>query len=87
MEPRIDYSKANPGAARAMYGLEAYVRKSGLETSLLDLVRVRASQINGCAFCAGGPGPQTIWTNLERDPWTACFIRQICVLSSYGSTE
>ena len=34
-----------------MYGLEKYVRESGLETSLLELVRMRASQINGCAYC------------------------------------
>ena len=36
---------------RAVYGLENYVKHSGLEPSLLDLVRLRASQINGCAYC------------------------------------
>lgn len=51
MEPRIDYTKANAGAARAMYALEAYVKHSGLEMSLIDLVKLRASQINGCAYC------------------------------------
>ncbi|HEV7684874.1 MAG TPA: carboxymuconolactone decarboxylase family protein [Pyrinomonadaceae bacterium] len=51
MSPRIDYSKVAPGALRAMFGLETYVRSSGLEESLLDLVRMRASQINGCAYC------------------------------------
>src|SRR5579883_2861934 len=51
MEPRIDLAKAAPGARAAMYGLEKYVRKSGLETKLLELVRMRASQINGCAYC------------------------------------
>lgn len=48
---RIRYSKAAPGAYRAMSGLEKYVRECGLEASLLELVRLRASQINGCAFC------------------------------------
>ncbi len=51
MAERIDSSKVDPGAYRAMFGLEKYVRESGLELSLLDLVKVRASQINGCAYC------------------------------------
>jgi len=51
MQPRIEYSKAAPGAVKAMLDLEKYVRQSGLETPLLELVRLRASQINGCAYC------------------------------------
>ena len=51
LEPRIEYAKVAPGAASAMAGLERYVRTSGLERSLLELVKVRASQINGCAYC------------------------------------
>ena len=51
MEARISYSKAAPGAYTAMAGLERYVRECGLELSLLELVRLRASQMNGCAFC------------------------------------
>ncbi len=51
MEPRIDPQKVSPGAYKAMYGLETFVRQSGLEPSLLDLVKMRASQINGCAYC------------------------------------
>src|SRR5947207_5191014 len=52
MEPRIDLIRQAPaGAAEAMYGLEKYVRQSGLEHSLLELVKTRASQINGCAYC------------------------------------
>ena len=51
MPERISYSKVSPGAYRAMFGLEKYVRESGLEPSLLELVKLRASQINGCAFC------------------------------------
>ncbi len=51
LQPRIHYSAASPEALRAMTGLESYVRGSGLETKLLELVRLRASQINGCAYC------------------------------------
>jgi AhpD family alkylhydroperoxidase len=51
MEPRIDFAKVNPNAAKAMYALEAYVKNSSLEPSLIDLIKVRASQLNGCAFC------------------------------------
>ena len=51
MEPRIEYAKVAPGAVQAMQALEGYVRQSGLEPDVLELVRVRASQINGCAFC------------------------------------
>ncbi|HEX7239943.1 MAG TPA: carboxymuconolactone decarboxylase family protein, partial [Longimicrobiaceae bacterium] len=51
MEPRIDYRKAAPGALGAMLGLEKYARECGLEHSLLELVKLRASQINGCAYC------------------------------------
>lgn len=48
---RLDYGKASPGALQAMIGLEAHTRRSGLEYSLLELVKTRASQLNGCAFC------------------------------------
>ena len=51
MQARLDYLKAAPGAIKAMSGLEAYVTACGLEASLLDLVKLRASQINGCAYC------------------------------------
>ena len=52
MEPRIDYHKIEQfGAAKAMYGLEHFVRNCGLEHRLLELVKMRASQINGCAYC------------------------------------
>ena len=49
MAQRIDYQKS-PGIT-ALAGLEKYVRSSGLDTRLLELVRLRASQINGCAYC------------------------------------
>ncbi|MEZ4585413.1 MAG: carboxymuconolactone decarboxylase family protein [Gemmatimonadales bacterium] len=51
MEPRLTYGQAAPGALRALLGLEEYVRSGGLETPLLELVRTRASQLNGCAYC------------------------------------
>ena len=51
MEPRINYPKVAPGIIEAMLGLSKYLSKSGLEESLLNLVDLRASQINGCAFC------------------------------------
>ncbi len=52
MESRIDYLKVVPQEAlQAMYALEKSIRKSGLELKTLELVRMRASQINGCAFC------------------------------------
>jgi|SRR5690242_13448949 len=51
MKPRLEYPKIVPEAFRAMVGLEAVVHSTGLEKSLLDLVKLRASQINGCAFC------------------------------------
>jgi AhpD family alkylhydroperoxidase len=51
MTERLSYSSAAPGAYEAMSALEAYVRGCGLERSLLELMKVRASQINGCAYC------------------------------------
>jgi AhpD family alkylhydroperoxidase len=51
MEPRIHYTKFATEAARSLYGLERYLRSTSLGEVLLQLVRMRASQINGCAFC------------------------------------
>ena len=51
MQPRLDYAKASPGALRAMLALSKYTENCGLERSLLELIKTRASQINGCAFC------------------------------------
>src|SRR5262252_9578717 len=51
MEPRINYAKVASGVFEAMLGLSNYLRKSGLEESLVNLVCLRASQINGCAYC------------------------------------
>jgi AhpD family alkylhydroperoxidase len=51
MAARLDYGKASPEATRALYALEMFVKGSGLDHSLLELIKLRASQINGCAFC------------------------------------
>lgn len=51
MEPRIDYPKGAPGVYEAMDGLEKYLKHCGLKKSLIDLIKLRASQINGCAYC------------------------------------
>ena len=48
---RADYAKLFPEGMRAMAGLERAVRDSTLEPGLLELVRIRSSQINGCAYC------------------------------------
>lgn len=51
IEPRIDYRSVAPEAMRALAAVERYARASSLEPSLLELVRLRASMINGCAYC------------------------------------
>src|SRR6478672_9545045 len=51
MTPRLDASKVSPDAYRAIMGLELYVRHSGLEPSLIELIKLRASYMNGCAYC------------------------------------
>ncbi|NKJ46423.1 alkylhydroperoxidase [Burkholderia sp. SG-MS1] len=51
MEQRLDFYKANPAAIKALIGVEERIGKSALEQSLTHLVRLRASQINGCAYC------------------------------------
>lgn len=75
MKPRLDYKKASPSALKAMFGVEKFVENCGLESSLLNLVRLRASQLNGCAFCidmhskdlrADGESEQRIY---ELDAW------------------
>ena len=51
MSQRLNYQKASPDGLAAMLGLEQHARRSGLEHSLLELVKTRVSQINGCAYC------------------------------------
>ena len=51
MPVRIDAQTEAPGAVKAMLGLEHYLKSSGLDENLLNLVKLRVSQINGCAYC------------------------------------
>lgn len=51
MEKRVNFMEKGAGAIRAMYGLGAYLASSTLEETLLDLIYLRVSQINGCAYC------------------------------------
>lgn len=51
MKARLNYGKVAPGVYDAMDALDQYLQKSGLETRLLLLIQLRASQINGCAYC------------------------------------
>ena len=51
MKPRINFMQAAPDSIKAFMALEAQVQGSGLEQSLIELVKTRASQINGCSFC------------------------------------
>ncbi|MBN9618027.1 MAG: carboxymuconolactone decarboxylase [Acidobacteriales bacterium 59-55] len=78
MEQRFNYFKAAPDAYKAMSGLEAYLHSCGLEEGLVHLIKLRASQINGCAFCldmhskdlrAIGETEQRLYT---LDAWREC---------------
>ncbi|WP_213803786.1 carboxymuconolactone decarboxylase family protein [Granulicella sp. dw_53] len=78
MEQRLNYFKAAPDAYKTMIGLESYLRECGLEAKLLHLIKLRASQINGCAFCldmhskdlrAIGETEQRLYT---LDAWREC---------------
>jgi AhpD family alkylhydroperoxidase len=78
MEARFSFFKAAPDAYKAMRGLEEYLHQCGLEESLLHLVKLRASQINGCAYCldmhwkdlrAIGQNEQRLYS---LDAWREC---------------
>jgi AhpD family alkylhydroperoxidase len=51
MQARLNYAKTAPGVYDAMEGLEKYLEQCGLEKSLMFLVQLRASQLNGCSYC------------------------------------
>ena len=51
MKQRLNYMEVGQGVGRAMFGLETYLAKCGLEQKLLHLLKLRVSQINGCAYC------------------------------------
>jgi AhpD family alkylhydroperoxidase len=69
-EPRIDYRKVAPQAVQALWAVERYARESKIERPLLELVKLRASMMNGCAYCvdmhskdarAGGESEQRLY--------------------------
>ena len=51
LKPRIDYRSVDPSATKSMMSLQNYVNNSSLPLKLLELVRIRVSQLNGCAYC------------------------------------
>ena len=51
MEPRIDYRRFAPDVQKALLGMEKYLSECGLDPKLMHLLKLRASQINRCAFC------------------------------------
>lgn len=51
MQQRIDVTKVSPAVYQAVAALQAYVDRSGLDAKLRELIKIRVSQINGCAFC------------------------------------
>ena len=70
MKPRTEFWNAAPGAYKAMSSLDVYLRESGFDKGLLHMVKLRASQINGCAYCidmhwkdarAGGESEQRLY--------------------------
>jgi AhpD family alkylhydroperoxidase len=78
MNPRFSYSRVAPGVTQAMRGLEQYLHHCGLEESLIHLIKLRASQINGCAYCidmhwkdlrAIGENEQRLYS---LDAWREC---------------
>jgi AhpD family alkylhydroperoxidase len=78
MQPRFSYAKLSPGAYQAMFALEKYLAQCGLEEGLLHLIKLRVSQINGCAYCldkhwkdlhALGENEQRLYS---LDAWREC---------------
>jgi AhpD family alkylhydroperoxidase len=78
MHARLHYATAAPGITEAMAGLERYLRGCGLESMLVHLIKLRASQINGCGYCldmhskdllAHGEDPQRL---ISLDAWREC---------------
>jgi AhpD family alkylhydroperoxidase len=78
MKARFDYMRDAAGVYQAMRGLEKYLHECGLESSLIHLVKLRASQINGCAYCldmhwkdlrALGENEQRLYS---LDAWREC---------------
>lgn len=51
MQPRLNYQNLTKQGLQLMYQMEAYLRHTGIEASLFELIKMRTSQMNGCAFC------------------------------------
>lgn len=75
---RFNYVKAAPGAYEAMSGLEKYLKSCGLDARLLHLIKLRASQINGCAYCLDmhskdlAAAGETLQRMVSLDAWREC---------------
>jgi AhpD family alkylhydroperoxidase len=78
MKTRLNYGKVAAGVYEAMDALDQYLAKCGADQALLHLVRLRASQLNGCAYCldmhwkdlrAGGENEQRLYS---LDAWREC---------------
>ncbi|WP_298296990.1 carboxymuconolactone decarboxylase family protein [uncultured Litoreibacter sp.] len=75
MHPRLDYTKAAPDAFQAVYALERYVsEQSGIEPRLIHLLKLRASQINHCAYCVDLHTKEA-----RRDGLSEQWIALVCV--------
>lgn len=75
MEARLDYTKASPEAYKAMVQMEGVVRRSGIDPKLLELIKIRASQLNGCAYCIDMHTKDAHFIRRER----AAHLRSGCV--------
>lgn len=74
MKARLDYANASPSSYKAMIALETAVRSSGLDSHLLHLIKLRASQINGCAYCVDLHNKEAL-----RDGETQQRLNLLCV--------
>jgi AhpD family alkylhydroperoxidase len=78
MKERLHYAQVAPDGYKSLLGLEQYLRQCGLEEVLLHLVKLRASQVNGCAYCLDmhGKDLRAIGENEQRlyslDAWREC---------------
>ncbi len=78
MSHRFNYLKVAPGAYDAMRGLEQYLKACGLDQHLVHLIKLRASQINGCAYCIDmhskdlAAAGETMQRMLSLDAWREC---------------
>lgn len=80
MEPRLDYRKLAPEGLQAVLGLERYLHEAaGLEPRLIHLLKLRASQINGCAYCVDMHTKEA-----RKDGLSEQWIALVCVWHEAG---